>query len=690
MSNYTKDNLLTISKEDVPIGSLAIKVGNEVFPLTIGKGGSGFQLVKVTDYYPAREGFTAPGTVTFSGLGTVESEWGGDSADLSDVNGDYVVTEDTKYKKGLARVYKQRGGKYYLCGYDPSGMDWSEYEAHWYISETVGGYGWSSKMSCYNSKEVIPSGSVNWYNENIGEFAVTTAITNTEVTTLEETYLAKSITAFNAENSEWTEGDTVDISSYSVTPQTNGVYFAQDGKLIGQHIDRELHIPENGLVRRWKAVDGHFVDTVWGTEMMPSGDISYDELGYCKNSAAPMAKTIGSWLGNYNTLSPNTSRTYNVFVKPMYNPGNRTVWNIGNEGAENYEQGPVVFQLNADGTIYAGSCGRSIKSNGKYSPNKWNMLTLTATYSNNPTDTYYMDEMNLKLFVNGKFSGEFSVSGDKVLSHYYSGGNYVYFFANSNYTGETFIGQIDEACVWDRILTDEEIADMAKGLEGFNWDVPVKPYEQEQPLLYAPLTDSSDTLPSGQHLSLYDTDNRTPLSDSLRNGAFWNYWTTDEGLVYAELVASPLDKRLFTSGSYSVCVDLYIEKYTELFDWQNSARTASVINSRGQVGALDVYTLTGSQTIRASFKNVKGNIEIPTNTWKTLIVRRYIDGRLQLFVDGILDASGVNDATYPWEYTTVSGLNRGTLQGAIRNIRVYNRAITDEEIAELSGVKETE
>ena len=28
-------------------------------------------------------------------------------------------------------------------------------------------------------------------------------------------------------------------------------------------------------------------------------------------------------------------------------------------------------------------------------------------------------------------------------------------------------------------------------------------------------------------------------------------------------------------------------------------------------------------------------------------------------------------------------------KGAIRNIRIYNRAITDEEIADLSGIKET-
>ncbi|MBR2911727.1 MAG: hypothetical protein IKC05_08960, partial [Lentisphaeria bacterium] len=222
----------------------------------------GFQLVKVTNYHPAREGMSEPGTVTFSGLGTVESQYGGDPVDFSDVNGDYVVTEETKFKKGLARVYKQQDGKYYLCGYDPSGMDWAEYSAHWYVSETIGGYGWSAKMSLYSSSE-IHTGTVNWSNDNIGEFPVTiTTIAIRDYPALTETYPAQSVTAFDPETAEWTEGDSVDISSYSITPQTNGIYFAQDGKLIGQPIDRELHIPKDGLVRRFKAVDGHFVDTV--------------------------------------------------------------------------------------------------------------------------------------------------------------------------------------------------------------------------------------------------------------------------------------------------------------------------------------------------------------------------------------------------------------------------------------------
>ncbi|MBR1951743.1 MAG: hypothetical protein IKA32_04160, partial [Lentisphaeria bacterium] len=440
----------------------------------------GFQLVKVTNYHPAREGMSEPGTVTFSGLGTVESQYGGDPVDFSDVNGDYVVTEETKFKKGLARVYKQQDGKYYLCGYDPSGMDWAEYSAHWYVSETIGGYGWSAKMSLYSSSE-IHTGTVNWSNDNIGEFPVTTTVAMSDYPALTETYPAQSVTAFDPETAEWTEGDSVDISSYSITPQTNGIYFAQDGKLIGQPIDRELHIPKDGLVRRFKAVDGHFIDTVWGTEMLPHGDISYDELGYCGNSAAPMAGKTGSYLSANNTLGTMYVLTMNSFVKPYY--GDARIFSFDSGGDE-------FLGFTTTGFRTLPAVAGNWVSAGSLVFGKWNMQTLTLYQNENN-----YNEFSVRYYVNGKFVAEMTrenLLGDPGTL---MGGSLI----KVGYGGN-FIGQIDEACIWDRILTDEEIADMAKGLEDFNWDIPVKPYVQEQPVLYAPLTDTSKNCPTGQSI----------------------------------------------------------------------------------------------------------------------------------------------------------------------------------------------
>ena len=244
---------------------------------------AGFQLVKVTNYHPAREGFDAVGSVVVS-VGNVEGEYG--AADFSDVDGTYVVTPETQYKKGMDRIYKQQNGRYYLCGYEPEN-DWGD-SPHWYISETIGNYGWNSKM--YFNGNTIPSGANSWYSEMVGNFTMTTTLNIVTVEGLSETTSAVSVTGFDDENADWQTGEAVDVSGYSLTPQTDGIYYLKGGKLIGQHIDRELNIPQDGLVRRWKAVGKHLVETFWGTEMLPDGEISFDESGYCGNTAAPLSK----------------------------------------------------------------------------------------------------------------------------------------------------------------------------------------------------------------------------------------------------------------------------------------------------------------------------------------------------------------------------------------------------------------
>ena len=691
---------LTIPAGSVSVNTEANKVvvtkgyvTSQEIPLTGGGGTGGLSLVKVTNYHPAREGMSEPYSVTFSGLGTVESQWGDDPADFSDVNGVFVVTEDTKYKKGLARVYKQDGGKYYLCGYDPSDMDWAEYEAHWYVSETVGGYGWSAKMSLYSSSK-LGTGTFNWSNENIGTFPVTTTVAMRDYPSLTETYPAQSVTAFNAETAEWTEGDSVDISSYSITPQTNGIYFAQDGKLIGQLIDRELHIPENGLVRRFKAVDGHFVDTVWGTEMMPYGDISYDELGFHGNNPAPMAKTIGSYLSCPNTLSVPKNYTVNVFFKPYYSAGTSAIFEINSEGSD---QNSYFFGiwLTSGIAVQCVSFVKNIGSAQPVTPGKWHCVTMTVSWSSgvgSVDGNERVTEYNIKAYIDGKFFAENNrkyagTSNDFGTTLDYITGNTVRAFGRMHNTSESFTGQIDEACIWDRILTDEEIADMARGLEDFNWDIPKKPYVQEQPVLYAPLTDASKYCPSGQTIYINNTQNTESLSERgfFRNGAFWNYRTNDSGsLEYDKVCIDQNSSSLYTSGSFTVCVDLFVVDYRTANSWQNYDITGSILD-----GDLQLCSKKGSSNLFMRFKGIDGG-SVSYNAWTTLIVRSN-KGSVELFSGGALGGRGTVAQSYPFDknYAWFYGLDY-TFKWAIRNIRIYNRAITDEEVAELSGVKETE
>lgn len=127
MSNYTKDNLLAIAKEDVPVGSLAIKVGDEVFPLTIGKGGS-------ADFYKCAA-VHGPQKVTYinvSGAGTAA------------VNGDYEKTSFTSGTGG--EVWKHRTADYYYY----------EYEGYWCIHSDYNTFGESALYYTWDGNEWHP------------------------------------------------------------------------------------------------------------------------------------------------------------------------------------------------------------------------------------------------------------------------------------------------------------------------------------------------------------------------------------------------------------------------------------------------------------------------------------------------------------------------------------------------------
>ena len=636
---------------------------------------AGFQLVKITNYNPAREEFTALGSVVVS-VGNIEGEYG--AADFSDVAGTYVVTPETQYKKGMERIFKQQNGRYYLCGYKPEN-DWGD-SPHWYISETIGNSGWNSKM--YFNGNTIPSGANSWYSDAIGNFTMTTTLNYATITGLAETTSAVSVTGFDDENADWFTGDSVVVSDYSIPPQTDGVYFLQGEKLVGQHIDRELNIPQAGLIRRWKTVGKHFVDTKWGTEVLPYGDISFDELGYCGNNAAPFAEKIGSYLSGPNTLSLSTERTYSVFVKPFYNPGNRTVWALASEGNESYGQGMIFFWLLSAGNVRVGSCDFALDSTSSYAPGKWNMLTSTVQFKHAVIESgNRITEFHMKLYLNGVLDGtldRIADSGRWISNVEYAQGDTMRFFANLNITSESFIGQVDEACVWERILTDEEIAEMAKGVQTFDWDIPVPEYVQQQPVFYAPLTDASRYCPTGQTIALNNGEIPPDAPDYagyFRDGAWYNFITKDDGSVqYCPLYCHGNYKELY-SGSFTVCVDFYFVDYIDPDYWYSRAREFQVINS------LKVHKVANSSDIMLKYSGVAGSTVIPKGTWVTLVAR-CDKGTVTLFTSGFQNGQGVTTETAPADGYMQTGPD---LKMGIKNVRFYNRALSIEEIQKLSG-----
>jgi hypothetical protein len=147
---------------------------------------------------------------------------------------------------------------------------------------------------------------------------------------------------------------------------------------------------------------------------------------------------------------------------------------------------------------------------------------------------------------------------------------------------------------------------------------------------------------------------------------------------------------LYTSGSFTVCIDVYVEGYRDGINWQNYDCEANIISSNAQtdVNGIKLCSKKGSNSLFMRFKSIDGGA-VPYNTWTTLIARSDA-GKVDLFAGAVNGGSGTVTDLHPFSgYYTVSGPSN-YLKCAIRNIRCYNRAVTDEEVAELSGTEETE
>ena len=463
----------------------------------------------------------------------------------------------------------------------------------------------------------------------------------------------------------------------------------QGEKLIGQHIDREWNIPKEGLVRHWKTDDKHFVDDVWGTEMMPNGNISYDELGYCGNTAAPFTGGKG-YLEVPNTLAfrDGVDYTFNVFFKPYAKQG--TVFCIGDTGSWH-----IAINIRSQHRIFASFYGwdenRFLK--GKEPElGKWHMGTITHTL----VDNKYV----CAFYLNGEYVGEKSYANS-------IGRNPVPLFRlfNNYELSSAFNGYIDHFCIWERCLTEEEISEMAKGVQPCKWDVPVPEYVQQQPVFYAPLTENMESLTGQKATGPISTGVGNPLAEpQFLHGGMCNY-STDGGNSgyswgYYRTTFMGNYSQFYTGNGFSVSSEIYPIEWN--YDWKNYGVGGSVVYSYG-LFELVVLSHKGDNTLFACFKdstgkNIVGTTVIPYNQW-SMITAVVDKGKVYVYVNGESDATGTTSgSTKPGDdyvYTVNPDFDyRNTTETQIqfkacqRNIRIYNRALSVEEVRKLAGIED--
>ncbi len=110
-------------------------------------------------------------------------------------------------------------------------------------------------------------------------------------------------------------------------------------------------------------------------------------------------------------------------------------------------------------------------------------------------------------------------------------------------------------------------------------------------------------------------------------------------------------------------------------------------NYQLNLGGVTAHKLTASIGDSGSFTTITGGTTIDDGVWHHLVFTKSV-GQLNLYVDGVIDATPVTETTTAITSTAdlyfgQDGVNAGRLVGKLDDVRIYNRALTSAEITTL-------
>ena len=238
-------------------------------------GGGGGSFAKVTEFVAPYDAYSAVSSVQVSGFGLAET-WDGET-DFSDWNGTYGVTPDTVPETDInKKVFKYSNQDKYLYRiYD------DEYGDVWVFATSTGAQ-YVGNATFYSRN--LQSGT--WYNYN---YDVNMSLTINLVTT---NYPAQPLVleavAASYANGAWNFGSAVALTEYDVEPMKTGIYMYSGSKLIGNALDYDYQkwMPTNGLLSYFpmNENDKKVADVISGNKLISKGS------GVCSG--------VDGWYGN--------------------------------------------------------------------------------------------------------------------------------------------------------------------------------------------------------------------------------------------------------------------------------------------------------------------------------------------------------------------------------------------------------
>jgi hypothetical protein len=313
--------------------------------------------------------------------------------------------------------------------------------------------------------------------------------------------------------------------------------------------------------------------------------------------------------------------------------------------------GPAAF------LYYGGGSFRTVAASGSYIGKGWHHYATTFDDAANSFKIYIDGELVNTLSTTSSISWSGLGTKTRVGAH-----------GNTN-TNLDMNGAIDDARVYDRALTQSEIADIY-GLVG-RWK----------------LTETSGTTAADS-------------STKSLNGTYTNSPTLAQGGPYpgaGQYAASFDGTNDYVNGSAStsyeledgfsiacwVNLDAYVASAALLQNGATSQNCELAITSTGQV------TIAGRSS--GGLQSHSSTATLPLNTWRH-VVGTYDGSTFKVYIDGVLSSSASNTFTIISTQSgnlTIAASLEGTdqyLDGRLHDVRFYNRAIAADEVAELHGL----
>ena len=480
---YVKGHKVTGTIKDITItndgSTITVPKGynpaEQTFEVGGGSGGGGDSgtLVKVTNYAVAQDSYTRIDEVTVSGFGSQEEneEEGVYGYDYTGYNGTYSRFDAT------GDVLKHDSENMYLFKVLWDGEEYWAFDSSYY-SEA------SDYLECVAYKSDLASG--NWSGSyDVPSQELTINKTETEVPAKPEELVCVYATP---NGDDWDLGEAASITAYDKRPRMRGIYLTSGGRLLGDPIafhltTEERYMPMDGLLFYAPlddAASGASVDVIGGVVLIPDTSLASSKavtasepgprggtcwrgssethsglIGFKTDEELPISWTISAYVKVSDSRSVTNTGAHLIDFGTRHGAGFGLIADYPKSGEVRFNP-RYKYNENVD-TWYYPDDGEGQTEANFYSPQTWVHVVTTFDENSREIRTY----LNGRITCNGNghinYVSEYEVSsGNRDFSIQLLGRPAEYEVSESGTEAS-----ICEVMVWDRVLTAEELAQLA-------------------------------------------------------------------------------------------------------------------------------------------------------------------------------------------------------------------------------------